>query len=163
MLPTTEHLVRTASNEEKVYCVYAYHDDNKDRDGIYYFEIDKNQPPVQQPQTDLQLVEAYRRTAGVPLVRDDVYEKLELAQLYLDVDGDFLSITFVPKEPGQDSGKKGYSGKIEKGVFTLCPKQPVTLNGNIINVNTEFSNPPNKMAIKVFELEEGTIHIEGHG
>jgi len=162
-MPAQERKVRTASNKEKIYCVYEYYDESKDKNGIYYFEIDKDQPPVHQPETDSLLKEAKEKTAGVALVKDDVYEKLELAQLYLDVDDDFISITFVPKEPGQDSSKKGYSGKIEKGVFTLCPKQPVHLNGNVINVNTEFSNSPNKMAIKVFELEEGSVHIEGHG
>ena len=162
-MPALERKVRTASNQDKIFCVYEYTDDNGDRNGIYYFEIDKNQPPINQPETDKQLNEAKSRTAGVPLVKDDIYEKLPLAQLYLDIDGDFISITFVPKEPGQDSSKKGYSGKIENGVFSLCPAQPVTLEGNIINVNTEFTNPPNKMAIKVFELEEGSIHNEGHG
>ena len=157
-MPSTERLVRTASNEEKIYCVYEYSDDNHDRDGIYYFEIDKNQS-----QTDPKLVEAYERTARIALVTNDVYGKLPLSQLYLDADGDFISITFVPKEPGRKSSKKGYSGKIQNGMFTACPNQPVTCEGDILNVNTEFTNSPNKMAIKVFELEEGSGHIEGHG
>jgi hypothetical protein len=38
-----------------------------------------------------------------------------------------------------------------------------TASGDIVKVNTEFSNVLNKLAIKVFELEEGSIHIEGHG
>jgi hypothetical protein len=162
-MPAQERKVRTASNEDKIYCVYEYTDDNGDRNGIYYFEIDKNQPPLHQPETDKLLMQAHTRTANTPLVKDKDYEKLPLAQLYLDVDGDFLSLTFVPKEPGRESSKKAYSGKIQNGTFTLCPNQPPPVNGDIINVNTEFSNAPNKMAIKVFELEEGSVHIEGHG
>ena len=157
-MPAHERFVRTASNNEKIYTIYEYTDDNEDRNGIYYFEIDKNKHS-----SDEELLEKYKKTSGNPLVDDDVYNNLPLAQLYLDVDEDFISITIVPKEPGRPSGKRAFSGKIVNGSFKMCPKQPTTLSGDIVNVNTEFSNPPNKLAIKVFELEEGSIHIEGHG
>jgi hypothetical protein len=157
-MPAQERFVRTASNNEKIYTIYEYTDDNGDRNGIYYFEINKNEK-----HSDQELLEKYKITSGNPLVDDDVYNNLPLAQLYLDVDDDFISVTCVPKEPGRPSGKRAFSGKIVNGSFQICPNQPTVLNGDIVNVNTEFSNPPNKLAIKVFELEEGSIHIEGHG
>ena len=158
-MPARERFVRTASNNEKIYTIYEYTDDNKDRNGIYYFEIDKNK----KYSSDKELLEEYKKTSGNSLVDDDVYNNLPLSQLYLDVDDDFISITFVPQEPGRPSGKKAFSGKIVDGSFKMCPEQPFTASGDIVKVNTEFSNPPNKLAIKVFELEEGSIHIEGHG
>ena len=153
-MPAQERLIRTASNNEKIFTIYEYTDDNRDRNGIYYFEINKNQK-----YTDPQLVEEYRRTSSTPLVKHDVYEELPLSQLYLDVNDDFLSITFVPKEPGRPSGKKAYSGKIVDGSFKMCPNQPRQADGDIVKVNTDFTNPPNKLAIKIFELEEGNILI----